>query len=112
NNGQNVDGRLFDVGASRPEFARPDMAVFTFQSRVNGDIVVTTDPGQGLRDGLFANLGRFKTPNIRGLAARAPYFHNGISKDLLALVRHYEAALGFDYTPAEEADLVAFLEAL
>jgi cytochrome c peroxidase len=112
NNGQNVNGALFDVGASRPEFATPDMAVFTFQSRVTGELVVTTDPGQGIRNGQFARLGRFKTPNIRGLAARAPYFHNGISADLPALVRHYEIALGFDFTPAEEADLVAFLKAL
>ena len=28
------------------------------------------------------------------------------------VVHHYEMALGFDFTPAEEADLVAFLEAL
>jgi hypothetical protein len=112
NSGQNVEGKLFDVGASRPEFANPDMAVFTFQSRVTGEIVRTTDPGQGIRNGQFANLGRFKTPTLRGLAARAPYFHNGISKDLAEVVRHYEAALGFDFTPAEEADLVAFMQAL
>ena len=112
NNGQNVDGRLFDIGASRPELAAPDMAVFTFQSRSTGALVRTTDPGQGLRDGQFANLNRFKTPNLRGLAARAPYFHGGIAGDLAAVVHHYEAALGFDFTPAEEADLVAFLKAL
>ena len=112
NNGQNVDGRLFDIGASRPELARPDMAVFTFQSRLTGDLVRTTDPGQGLRDGQFAHLNRFKTPSLRGLAARAPYFHGGIAGDLAAVVRHYEAELGFDFTPDEEADLVAFLKAL
>lgn len=27
-------------------------------------------------------LGRFKTPTIRALAARAPYFHNGIAATL------------------------------
>ena len=112
NNGQNVGGKLFDVGASRPEHARPDMAIFTFQRRDTGEIVRTTDPGQGIRNGQFASLGRFKTPTLRGLAARAPYFHNGISADLAAVVRHYEDALGFDFTPAEEADLVAFLKAL
>ena len=112
NNGQNVDGRLFDIGASRPELARPDMAVFTFQSRVNGALVRTTDPGQGIRDGQFADLNKFKTPNLRGLAARAPYFHGGIAGNLAAVVHHYETALGFDFTSAEEADLVAFLKAL
>jgi cytochrome c peroxidase len=112
NSGQNVEGKLFDVGASRPEFARPDMAVFTFQSRITGATVTTTDPGQAIRNGQFSSMGRFKTPTLRGLAARAPYFHNGIAADLEAVVRHYEVALGFDYSPQEEADLAAFMKAL
>jgi cytochrome c peroxidase len=111
NNGQNVNGTLFDVGASRPEFG-PGKAVYTFQSRTTGAIVESTDPGRGIRTGLFADLNRFKTPNIRGLASRAPYFHNGIAADIPAIVDHYEAALGFDFTDQEETDLVAFLAAL
>jgi cytochrome c peroxidase len=112
NNGQNVNGTLFDIGASRPEFANPDMAVYTFMRNSDGAIVQSTDPGRGIRSGNFADLNKFKTPNIRGLAARAPYFHGGIADTLLDVVRHYEAALGFVYTPQEEADLVAFLTAL
>ena len=52
------------------------------------------------------------TTSLRGLAARAPYFHGGIAADLAAVVHHYETELGFDFTPSEEADLVAFLKAL
>jgi cytochrome c peroxidase len=112
NNGENVNGLLFDVGAARPQFAKPDMAVYTFQSRATGQTLATTDPGLGIRDGAFANLGKFKVPNLRGLLARAPYFHGGTADDLPAVVRHYEAALGFIFTAEQEADLVAFLEAL
>jgi hypothetical protein len=112
NNGQNVGGTLFDIGASRPDVARPDMAVYTFQRISDGATVQSTDPGRGIRSGLFADLNRFKTPNLRGLAARAPYFHNGIASTLLEVVRHYEAELGFVFTAQEEADLVAFLTAL
>jgi cytochrome c peroxidase len=112
NNGVNVNGAMFDIGASSPAVARPDMAVFTFQSRVDGARVRTTDPGLGLRDGNFKDLNKFKTPNLRGLASRAPYFHGGSAETLEAVVHHYETALGFVFTPAEEADLVAFLEAL
>jgi cytochrome c peroxidase len=112
NSGVNVNGTLFDVGASKPELAKPDMAVFTFQSRIDGSIKVSTDPGQGLRDGQFAHLNKFKTPTLRGLSSRAPYFHGGSAEDLQAVVEHYEAELGFVFTPAEEADLVAFLKAL
>jgi hypothetical protein len=112
NNGVHVDGALFDIGASSPAVARPDMAVFTFQSRVDGKQVQTTDPGAGLRNGLFKDLNKFKTPNLRGLASRAPYFHGGTAASLEAVVHHYESALGFRFTKSEEADLVAFLRAL
>ena len=46
------------------------------------------------------------------LAARAPYFHNGIAATLEDVVRHYETHLGFIFTDQERADLVAFLRAL
>jgi cytochrome c peroxidase len=112
NNGQNVNGTLFDVGASRPDLANADMAVYTFQRNSDGAILESTDPGRGIRSGNFADLNRFKTPNLRGLAARAPYFHNGIAETLDEVVDHYETALGFVFTAEEQADLVAFMAAL
>ena len=111
NNGQNVNGTLFDIGTSLPEFG-PGKAVYTFQHRNSPAIVESTDPGRGIRNGVFADLNKFKTPNIRGLASRAPYFHNGIATDIPAVIAHYEVALGFDFTDQEEADLAAFLAAL
>ena len=112
NNGQNVNGAMFDIGASRPEAAKPDMAVFTFKSRSSGTQIRTTDPGLGLRDGKFASINKFKTPTLRGLASRGSYFHGGTAETLEDVVRHYETALGFNFTAAEEADLVAFMKAL
>jgi cytochrome c peroxidase len=112
NNGQNVNGTLFDVGVSRPEFANADMAVYTFRRTSDGATLQSTDPGRGIRSGKFADLNRFKTPNLRGLAARAPYFHNGIAATLEDVVRHYESALGFVFTDDERRDLAAFLSAL
>jgi cytochrome c peroxidase len=112
NNGQNVNGQLFDVGVSRPELARPDMAVYTFRRISDGAILQSTDPGRGIRTGNFADLDHFKVPSLRGLAARAPYFHNGIAATLEDVVALYQASLGFVFTPQEAADLVAFLRAL
>ena len=37
----------------------------------------TTDPGKALVSGLCSDFNRGKGPILRGLAARAPYFHNG-----------------------------------
>ena len=62
--------------------------------------------------GLWSDLGRFKTPTIRALAARAPYFHNGIAATLEDVVRHYEKHLGFVFTDLQREELVAFLKAL
>ena len=112
NNGQNVAGQLFDTGVSRPEFARPDMAVYTFRRTSDGATLQTTDPGRGIRTGNFADLDHFKVPSLRGLAARAPYFHNGLAATLDDVVALYQTSLGFVFTPEEAADLVAFLQAL
>jgi len=115
NNGSNIDGRLFDVGASRPEFRKPGMPLYTLHKRGSEDpkdIRQTTDPGRALVSGRWGDIDRFKTPSLRGLAARAPYFHNGIAATLEDVVIHYEVALGFSFTEQERSDLVAFLEAL
>ena len=71
-----------------------------------------TDAGRGNVTGRWDDLGLFKTPTLRALAARAPYFHNGIAATLEDVVRHYEKNFGFVFTDEERADLVAFLNAL
>jgi hypothetical protein len=72
----------------------------------------TTDLGQALIDGKFDHVGKIKGPILRGLSARAPYFHNGSAQTLLDAVRFYENRFGLVLTPQEESDLVAFLSAL
>jgi hypothetical protein len=72
----------------------------------------TTDLGQALIDGKFDHVGKIKGPILRGLSARAPYFHNGSAQTLLDVVHFYETRFGLALTPQEESDLVAFLSAL
>jgi cytochrome c peroxidase len=72
----------------------------------------TTDLGQGLIDGRFDHVGKIKGPILRGLSARAPYFHNGSAQTLLDAVRFYESRFGLVLTTQEESDLVAFLSSL
>lgn len=113
NNGSNVSGTLFDIGASDADVREPGMPLYTLVQTSTGIVKQTTDPGRGgAGTGTWASVNRFKVPSMRGLSARAPYFHNGIAKSLLDVVRHYENKLGFVYTPQEEEDLVAFLSAL
>lgn len=112
NNGSNVNGTLFDVGASRAQFRKPGMPLYTVKNKATLEELQTTDPGRALRSGRWTDMDRFKTPSLRGVVARAPYFHNGIAPTLTDAVRHYETALGFAFTDQEREDLVAFLEAL
>lgn len=71
-----------------------------------------TDLGQALIDGKFDHVGKIKGPILRGLSARAPYFHNGSARSLMDVVRFYETRFGLVLTPQEESDLVVFLSAL
>ncbi len=112
NNGSHVNGRLFDVGASRAQFREPGMTLYTLRNKVTGETRQTTDAGRAIRTGAWRDVDRFKTPSLRGVAARAPYFHNGIAKSLRDVVTHYEVALNFKFTEQERQDLVAFMEAL
>ncbi|HTJ17568.1 MAG TPA: hypothetical protein VL494_12370 [Steroidobacteraceae bacterium] len=114
NNGSNVDGKLFDIHASRVQFRKPGMPLYTMQNKQTGETRETTDPGRALRSGKWADMDRFKVPSLRGISARAPYFHNGIAANLDEVVSHYEAELGFtfDERPGDRAALIAFLEAL
>jgi cytochrome c peroxidase len=85
---------------------------YTFQQLGTGKTIEVTDPGRGLISGRFKDLGKTKGPNLRALAARAPYFHNGSAKDLRAIVDFYDVRFHIGFTDQEKSDLVAFLGAL
>jgi len=72
----------------------------------------TSDPGKGLITGLCADVNRGKGPILRGLAARAPYFHNGAAADLDELVNFYNKRFAMDLSKQEKKQLVAFLNSL
>jgi cytochrome c peroxidase len=85
---------------------------YLFVHNTTGEVAWFTDGGRGLITGKFADLGKTKGPVLRGLATRAPYFHNGSAPDLLTVVNFYDARFGMLLTPQEKSDLVAFLQAL
>jgi cytochrome c553 len=112
NAGTSAEGKFFNVQVAAEENRTPDLPLYTFTQSGTGTVVQVSDPGLGLIDGQFKDIGKFKVPGLRGLAARAPYFHNGSAQTLLDVVRFYEANVNFEFTPDEETDLVNFLEAL
>jgi cytochrome c peroxidase len=112
NNGTSFDNTMFDINTASAEARTPDLPLYTFRNKQTGEIRQLTDAGFGNITGRWDDLGLFKTPTLRGLAARAPYFHNGIARTLEDVVRHYEKHFGFIFTDEERADLAAFLNAL
>jgi cytochrome c peroxidase len=72
----------------------------------------TTDLGQALIDGNFDHVGKIKGPILRGLAGRAPYFHNGSANTLMDVVTFYNTRFTLNLTDQQKRDLVAFLKTL
>ena len=72
----------------------------------------TTDPGRALVTGKCSDLNRLKGPVLRGLAGRAPYFHNGAAATLLQAVNFYNQRFAMNLTEREKGQLVAFLNSL
>jgi hypothetical protein len=88
------------------------LPVFTLKNKATGDTVKTTDPGRALITGSWADIGKVKGPILRGLASRAPYFHNGSAGSLADVLTFYDKRFNIGFTAQEQADLIAFLNAL
>jgi hypothetical protein len=71
-----------------------------------------TDLGRGLITGKWKQLGRFKGPILRGMPARAPFFHNGFATDPSKVLNFYEERFGIVLGDGQRADLINFLNAL
>jgi hypothetical protein len=112
NSGSHVAGALFNIGTSAAARRLPGMPLYTVRHKSTLEEIQTTDPGRAGATGRWADLNRFKVPSLRGLAARPPYFHNGVAATLTDVIHLYEEEFGFDFSPGEESDLVAFMNAL
>ena len=105
-----------DAGAnSPPALVIAGLPVFTLwctSGPLAGRLFEVTDPGRALITGKCGDIGKVKGPILRGLAARAPYFHNGSAATLTDVVNFYDQRFGIGFTDQQKADLVAFLNAL
>lgn len=88
------------------------LPVITLQNRTTHEIKTTTDPGRALITGLWKDVGRLKGPILRGLASRAPYFHNGSADSLRDVLDFYDKRFGIGFSDQEKRDLIAFLNTL
>jgi cytochrome c peroxidase len=88
------------------------LPIYTLRRLTTGETVRVTDPGRALITGKWKDIARIKGPVLRGLASRAPYFHNGSARTLGDVVGFYDVRFSLHLTAAEKADLEAFLSVL
>jgi cytochrome c peroxidase len=111
-----LDIGIADAGKnSPPALDISGLPVFTVQC-ISGPLARTTfavtDLGRALISGNCADIGKVKGPILRGLAARAPYFHNGSAATLLDVINFYDQRFSIGFTDQQKHDLVAFLQTL
>jgi hypothetical protein len=112
NSGNHSVAAPLNLGLTDFERRTPDMPLYTLRNKATGELKLTTDPGRALVTGKWKDIGRFKGPILRALAARPPYFHDGSAKDLKAVIDFYDDRFGIGFTAQEKADLLAFLRTL
>lgn len=104
-----------NIIAGLQQLQQPVLPVFELtctQGPDAGKTLYTTDPGKALISGQCSDIGRTKGPILRGLAARAPYFHNGAAANLPQVVNFYNKRFQIGLTSQQVQDLINFLQTL
>ena len=103
------------IQAAVSRLSMPSLPVFQLVCNAgpdSGEVVYTSDPAKALLTGLCTDIGRGKGMLLRGLAARAPYFHNGSAATLEEVVEFYNTRFQMNLSEQEKRDLVNFLKTL
>jgi cytochrome c peroxidase len=101
-----------NIGLADVSQRTPDLPLITVMCNATGKITQVTDVGRAMVTGKCADIGKFKGPILRGLAARAPYFHNGSAATLMDAVNFYDTRFVLHLSHQDKDDLVAFLKTL
>lgn len=119
--GMDVAPGQVDLGTTNEPFAdpAPDLPLFKltckegFQPHAHlGRVVFTQDPGYALTTGQCRDIGKITIQQMRGLAARAPYFSNGTAATLRGIIDFYDRRYNIGYTEQEKQDLTNLLSVL
>jgi hypothetical protein len=114
NAGSNSTVGFVDLGIASGAIRGRDseLPLYTLRCLATGAVVQTSDPGRAMVTGRCADIGQFKIPTLRALAARAPYFHDGSAATLNDVVLFYNDVFKMGLRGAQRDALVAFLRAL
>ena len=128
----NIGVGINDIQDDVPELAGEFLKAEATLSEVDVKVLTdkrTSELGRFAVTRGFDDLGAFKTPTLRNIAVTAPYMHDGSLATFEDVMEHYDhggvtneddpvndflsgGIRPLDLTDEEEADLVAFMEAL
>jgi hypothetical protein len=128
--GMDVANGWMDIGTTNLPWAReeplnpwnarkPELPLFKVTCKDSvpphpflGRVIYTQDPGRALISGKCNDVGTIVMQQLRGLAARAPYFSNGSAGSLREMVDFYDRRFNIGFTDQEREDLLNFLGTL
>ena len=128
-NNINMSDNIIHARAPHPEIAFNNTGLYTIDGK---GAYPAKNTGIAELTGRPEDMGRFKAPSLRNVAITAPYMHDGSIATLDGVLDHYAAGgrtikdgphagvgrdnplkssfvPGFEMTPEERADLIAFL---
>lgn len=115
-NAPNVGGhsvvRMFDVGTADPPNCDSMLPLVTVQNKTTHESRTVCDLGRANGSHLWSQIGTFRAPPLRGLAARAPYFHDSQAARIDDVVDYFDRRFQIGLSGDQKSDLVAFLRAL
>lgn len=103
------------IEAAVSQLSMPKMPIYQVSCNEGpdaGEVTYTSDPGKALLTGACSDVGRGKGLILRGLAGRAPYFHNGAAATLEEVVDFYNLRFQMNLTQEQKQDLINFLKTL
>jgi cytochrome c peroxidase len=101
-----------NIGLADASRRTADLPLITVKCNATGLVTQVSDVGRAMVTGKCADIGKFKGPILRGLAGRAPYFHNGSAALLDDVVNFYNTRFNLNLSQGDKDDLVAFLKTL
>ncbi len=119
--GMDVAPGQVDLGTTNEPYAdaAPHLPLFKLTCKAGfkphahlGREVYTSDPGLALTTGRCKDIGKITIQNMRGLAARSPYFVNGSANDIEELVDYYERRYRMELSEQERMDVINLMSVL
>jgi cytochrome c peroxidase len=102
---------MMDIGSADEPNCYEGLPILAVTNKISGATRRICDMGRG-GNGVWAELAKFRVPPLRGLAARAPYFHDGQAKNIKQAIKYHEDRFNIDLSHGKRKDLEAFLGAL